>query len=146
MEDNGSCGSRVVESTPANTWQQRRKVEVYNEVLRRLKDSSNQEVQLHGFDDQLWAHFNRLPTRYLQSLMGTCQGLFNQDLQIRLPHRVSTHHLPLALLLTSKRLFLKQANHMLQMRTMLLTILKNSPGPCMKLHFQLVTSQNFSVS
>nr|GMC69365.1 serine/threonine-protein kinase STY46 [Ipomoea batatas] len=64
MEDNGSCGSRVVESTPANTWQQRRKVEVYTEVLRRLKDSSNQEVQLHGFDDQLWAHFNRLPTRY----------------------------------------------------------------------------------
>ncbi|XP_019165195.1 PREDICTED: serine/threonine-protein kinase STY46 isoform X1 [Ipomoea nil] len=64
MEDNGSCGSRVVESMPANTWQQRRKLEVYNEVLRRLKDSSNQEAQLHGFDDQLWAHFNRLPTRY----------------------------------------------------------------------------------
>lgn len=68
MEDNESCGSRVHDtSSPSQsqTRQQRLKLEVYNEVLRRLKDSKNDEAILPGFDDQLWAHFNRLPTRYL---------------------------------------------------------------------------------
>ncbi|KAM7470956.1 hypothetical protein LguiA_009139 [Lonicera macranthoides] len=64
MEDNESCNSRVVESSPANTRQQKLKLEVYNEVLRRLKDSNNAEAKEPGFDDELWAHFNRLPTRY----------------------------------------------------------------------------------
>ncbi|KAH7835854.1 hypothetical protein Vadar_030520 [Vaccinium darrowii] len=63
-EDNESCGSRVVESPAGNYRQERRKLEVYNEVLRRLKDSNNQEAQEPGFDDELWAHFTRLPTRY----------------------------------------------------------------------------------
>lgn len=63
-EDNESCGSRVVESSAGNYRQERRKLEVYNEVLRRLKDSNNQEAQEPGFDDELWAHFTRLPTRY----------------------------------------------------------------------------------
>ncbi|XP_050232465.1 serine/threonine-protein kinase STY46-like isoform X2 [Mercurialis annua] len=43
---------------------QRQKLEVYNEVLRRLKDSDNEEANQPGFDDQLWSHFHRLPTRY----------------------------------------------------------------------------------
>ncbi|KAK6916770.1 Serine-threonine/tyrosine-protein kinase, catalytic domain [Dillenia turbinata] len=62
MEDSESCGSRV--SSPGNRRQQRQKQEVYNEVLRRLKDSNNEEAIQPGFDDQLWNHFNRLPTRY----------------------------------------------------------------------------------
>ncbi|KAI5647769.1 hypothetical protein M9H77_33774 [Catharanthus roseus] len=61
MEDNESCSSRVVESSSR---QHRKKVEVYNEVLRRLKESNHPEAQAPAFDDELWAHFNRLPTRY----------------------------------------------------------------------------------
>ncbi|XP_057494829.1 serine/threonine-protein kinase STY46-like [Actinidia eriantha] len=64
MEDNESCGSRVVEPSPANSRQQRRKLEVYNQVLRRLRESNNQEAKEPGFEDELWAHFNRLPARY----------------------------------------------------------------------------------
>ncbi|KAK6946478.1 Serine-threonine/tyrosine-protein kinase, catalytic domain [Dillenia turbinata] len=62
MEDSESCGSRV--SSPRDRRQQRQKHEVYNEVLRRLKDSNNEEAIQPGFDDQLLNHFNRLPTRY----------------------------------------------------------------------------------
>ncbi|KAK0581517.1 hypothetical protein LWI29_014711 [Acer saccharum] len=76
MEENGggeSCGSRASEtsstSSPAaaaaTSRQQRQKLEVYNEVLRRLKESvDNEDAIKPGFDDELWAHFNRLPTRY----------------------------------------------------------------------------------
>nr|GLL28399.1 serine/threonine-protein kinase STY46-like isoform X2 [Ipomoea trifida] len=68
MEENESCGSTgcgvADSSVPANTRHHAKKVEVYNEVLRRLKDLNNHDAQLPGFDDQLWAHFNRLPTRY----------------------------------------------------------------------------------
>lgn len=64
MEDNESCSSRVVESTAVNSRHQRMKLEVYNEVLWRLKDSGNKEAKEADFDDELWAHFNRLPTRY----------------------------------------------------------------------------------
>ncbi|KAG6424609.1 hypothetical protein SASPL_115027 [Salvia splendens] len=64
MEDNESCGSWVVESSAAKSHHQRKKVEVYNEVLRRLKESHHPEAQEPAFDDQLWAHFNRLPARY----------------------------------------------------------------------------------
>ncbi|XP_075477568.1 serine/threonine-protein kinase STY46-like [Primulina tabacum] len=63
-EDNESCGSRVVESSPSESRQQRKKVEVYNEVLRRLKEAHHPETHEPAFDDQLWAHFNRLPARY----------------------------------------------------------------------------------
>lgn len=68
MEDNESCSSRVVESMGVNSRQERLKLEVYNEVLWRLKDSNHFEAQHSDFDDQLWAHFNRLPTRYLSFL------------------------------------------------------------------------------
>ncbi|KAI4367376.1 hypothetical protein MLD38_023119 [Melastoma candidum] len=73
LEDNESCGSRPCElpSSPlgrsgagVNSRQQRQKVEVYNEVLRRLKDSDLDEARRPGFDDELWSHFNRLPARY----------------------------------------------------------------------------------
>ncbi|KAJ8427118.1 hypothetical protein Cgig2_030280 [Carnegiea gigantea] len=81
MEDkeSSSCNSRAAETQtqtqtqtqtaaavggPANQRQQRQKLEVYNEVLRRLKDSNNPESLLPGFDDELWSHFNRLPARY----------------------------------------------------------------------------------
>ncbi|KAM1121966.1 hypothetical protein TB2_003462 [Malus domestica] len=62
-----SCGSRALNnssSSPAQSRQQGQKLGVYNEVLRRLKDSKNDEAIRPGFDDELWAHFNRLPTRY----------------------------------------------------------------------------------
>ncbi|KAF5745793.1 ACT-like protein tyrosine kinase family protein isoform 1 [Tripterygium wilfordii] len=70
MEENDSCGSRVHDtlssssSSPVHWRQQRQKLEVYNEVLRRLKESDNEESNRPGFDDDLWAHFNRLPARY----------------------------------------------------------------------------------
>ncbi|KAL3843336.1 hypothetical protein ACJIZ3_000739 [Penstemon smallii] len=63
MEDNESCGSRVVESSVTKSRQQLKKLEVYNEVLRRLKETQHPEAQEPAFDDQLWAHFNRLPSR-----------------------------------------------------------------------------------
>ena len=67
--NDSSCGSGVQHhtmsssSSPAQSRQQRQKVEVYNEILRRLKDSGHEEAMQPGFHDQLWAHFNRLPTR-----------------------------------------------------------------------------------
>ncbi|KAI4297813.1 hypothetical protein L6164_037678 [Bauhinia variegata] len=62
IEDNESRGSRVHDTAP--TRQQSKKLEVFNEILRRLKDSNNQEAMQPGFDNELWAHFKRLPTRY----------------------------------------------------------------------------------
>ncbi|KAL2512520.1 ACT-like protein tyrosine kinase family protein [Abeliophyllum distichum] len=65
MEDNESCSSSVMESAAGGkSRQHRKKVEVCNEVLRRLKESSHPEAQEPAFDDQLWAHFSRLPARY----------------------------------------------------------------------------------
>ncbi|KAH1190497.1 Serine/threonine-protein kinase STY46 [Glycine max] len=68
--NNSSCGSgsgvqhhtTSSSSSPAQSRLQRQKLEVYNEILRRLKDSGNEEAMQPGFHDQLWAHFNRLPT------------------------------------------------------------------------------------
>ncbi|XP_020092515.1 serine/threonine-protein kinase STY46-like isoform X2 [Ananas comosus] len=45
--------------------QQRHKLEVYNEVLRRLREGEGpNQATSPSFDDELWAHFNRLPARY----------------------------------------------------------------------------------
>ncbi|KAL0923486.1 hypothetical protein M5K25_007545 [Dendrobium thyrsiflorum] len=41
-----------------------RKLEVYQEVLCRLKDAGCQEALSPSFEEELWAHFNRLPVRY----------------------------------------------------------------------------------
>nr|XP_004231067.1 serine/threonine-protein kinase STY46 isoform X1 [Solanum lycopersicum] len=65
IKDNESCGSRVVDSATTSGRFHRKKLEVYNEVLRRLKEESdNNDTLQSAFDDELWAHFNRLPTRY----------------------------------------------------------------------------------
>ncbi|XP_078441729.1 serine/threonine-protein kinase STY46-like isoform X2 [Wolffia australiana] len=62
MDEAESCGSRPVESSPMQPRQQRYKLEVYNEVVSRLKDCD--EAKQAGFEDEIWAHFNRLPARY----------------------------------------------------------------------------------
>ncbi|MBA0706476.1 hypothetical protein Golax_018582 [Gossypium laxum] len=64
MDDNESCVSKANDFSPLQSRQQRQKLEVYNEVLRRLRDSDIEEANRPGFDDELWAHFNRLPSRY----------------------------------------------------------------------------------
>ncbi|XP_050127803.1 serine/threonine-protein kinase STY17-like isoform X2 [Malus sylvestris] len=63
-EDVESCGSRAALSSQAQPRHHRQKLEVYNEVLRRIQDYNFEEANLPGFDDQLWLHFNRLPARY----------------------------------------------------------------------------------
>ncbi|CAL0314495.1 unnamed protein product [Lupinus luteus] len=64
-QDIESCGSRALQSSQnAHARHQRQKLEVYNEVLRRIQDSDCDEAHVPGFDDQLWIHFNRLPARY----------------------------------------------------------------------------------
>lgn len=66
MEDNESCGSKASDtSSPVQSRQQRQKLKVYNEVLRRLRESDKEEANRPGFDDELWTHFHRLPTRYI---------------------------------------------------------------------------------
>ncbi|RWW18354.1 hypothetical protein BHE74_00022016 [Ensete ventricosum] len=72
MEDaTESCSSwAAVDSSQAHTrqqqqqQQQRHKLDVYNEVLRRLREDGRPEVQSPSFEDGLWNHFNRLPARY----------------------------------------------------------------------------------
>ncbi|KAL5713939.1 non-specific serine/threonine protein kinase [Ranunculus cassubicifolius] len=64
MDDTESCSSRAMESSPTHPRLQRQKLEVFNEVLRRLLESDIEEAHVRGFDDQLWNHFNRLPARY----------------------------------------------------------------------------------
>ncbi|XP_057427265.1 serine/threonine-protein kinase STY46-like [Lotus japonicus] len=66
VDDNDTSGTSNHRATPSpsQTRQHRHKVEVYNEILRRLNDSGNPEALQPGFHDQLWAHFNRLPARY----------------------------------------------------------------------------------
>lgn len=63
-DDTESCSSRALDfspKTPRN--HQHLKLEVFNDVLSRLQDSDCFDAKLHGFDDQLWLHFNRLPAR-----------------------------------------------------------------------------------
>lgn len=64
MDDTESCSSRALDSVPTQTRKRMQKFEVYHEVLRRLKESQNEEASQPGFEDELWAHFNRLPSRY----------------------------------------------------------------------------------
>nr|CAD1830591.1 unnamed protein product [Ananas comosus var. bracteatus] len=44
--------------------QQQHKLDVYHEVVRRLRASNVPEALTPAFEDELWAHFNRLPARY----------------------------------------------------------------------------------
>ncbi|XP_073011432.1 serine/threonine-protein kinase STY46-like [Typha latifolia] len=63
-----SCSSKGTDvsygSSRKQQQHQHRKLEVYNEVLRRLKEAELPETLNPRFDDELWAHFNRLPARY----------------------------------------------------------------------------------
>lgn len=52
------------ESSPTHPRHQRRKLEAYNEILRRLKECGSEAVNAPGFEDELLSHFNRLPPRY----------------------------------------------------------------------------------
>ncbi|KAH0893826.1 hypothetical protein HID58_056255 [Brassica napus] len=69
MEDNESCGSRGISdilptSQAAIDRRERMKMEVFDEVISRLRQSDTIDTDLPGFVDDLWAHFNRLPARY----------------------------------------------------------------------------------
>ncbi|XVE56227.1 hypothetical protein DITRI_Ditri03aG0221000 [Diplodiscus trichospermus] len=64
MADTESCSSRAVDFAPSQSRKQRQKIEVYNEVLCRLRDFNIEEASFPAFEDELWAHFSRLPTRY----------------------------------------------------------------------------------
>ncbi|XP_022769278.1 serine/threonine-protein kinase STY46-like isoform X2 [Durio zibethinus] len=64
MADTESCSSRAVDFEPSQSRKQRQKIEVYNQVLCRLRDLNIEEATFPAFEDELWAHFSRLPTRY----------------------------------------------------------------------------------
>ncbi|XP_072979791.1 serine/threonine-protein kinase STY46-like [Typha angustifolia] len=67
-EATGSCNSRAApdpaQGNPRRQQQQRHKLEVYNEMLRRLREAEVDDAFLPTFEDELWNHFNRLPARY----------------------------------------------------------------------------------
>ncbi|KAK6773041.1 hypothetical protein RDI58_028279 [Solanum bulbocastanum] len=65
MEDSVSCSSKgLLESSQNRTRKRREKVEVFQEVIRRLRESNDEEANQPGFEDELWAHFTKLPLRY----------------------------------------------------------------------------------
>ncbi|KAK8945838.1 Serine/threonine-protein kinase HT1 [Platanthera guangdongensis] len=64
IDDAESCGSRAMLEKPSQLQRDLRKLEVYNEILRRLKDAGSPEVLSPSFEEELWSHFNRLPARY----------------------------------------------------------------------------------
>ncbi|KAI4317000.1 hypothetical protein L6164_024915 [Bauhinia variegata] len=64
MGDTESCSSRAFNTGWNEDRKQRLKVEVYNEVLSRLRELNVPEAAVPGFEDELWTHFYRLPTRY----------------------------------------------------------------------------------
>ncbi|GMN34880.1 hypothetical protein TIFTF001_004949 [Ficus carica] len=66
MGDTESCSSRAVDlsSLSAENRKHKQKVNIYIEVLRRLMALNVADSRIPGFEDDLWAHFHRLPTRY----------------------------------------------------------------------------------
>ncbi|XP_019243225.1 PREDICTED: serine/threonine-protein kinase STY46-like isoform X2 [Nicotiana attenuata] len=66
MEDAVSFSSRgLPESSQSRITRKRReKVEIFQEVLRRLRESNDEEANQPDFEDELWAHFTKLPLRY----------------------------------------------------------------------------------
>ncbi|KAF7809614.1 serine/threonine-protein kinase STY17 isoform X1 [Senna tora] len=69
QEDTESSASGVMQLKKVPPRQNRQKLEVYNEVLRRVQESDYEEANVPGFDDQLWLHFKRLPARYFMFLL-----------------------------------------------------------------------------
>ncbi|XP_052483305.1 uncharacterized protein LOC105788497 [Gossypium raimondii] len=65
--------------------------------------------------------------------------------QNTLTDRAYIHHLPLAHRLILKPLHLKQISLRIKMEIVLYLTVHIFPGPCMKLHFQQKTNQNFLV-
>ncbi|KAA3474519.1 tyrosine-protein kinase SRK2-like isoform X2 [Gossypium australe] len=64
-DDAESCGSRAVDSLiHVNPRHHRQKLDVFHQVLNRIRHSNYAEANLPGFDNHLWLHFNRLPARY----------------------------------------------------------------------------------
>ncbi|KAI3684911.1 hypothetical protein L6452_34140 [Arctium lappa] len=66
------CSSRASEASPAEvaSRKQRPKVEVYQEVLRHLRESDCEGACEPGFEDHLWSHFSRLPVRISMVMVG----------------------------------------------------------------------------
>ncbi|XP_009624105.1 serine/threonine-protein kinase STY46-like [Nicotiana tabacum] len=66
MEDAVSFSSRGLSESPQSriTRKRREKVEVFQEVLRRLRESNDEDTNQPDFEDELWAHFTKLPLRY----------------------------------------------------------------------------------
>ncbi|KAK6131342.1 hypothetical protein DH2020_034910 [Rehmannia glutinosa] len=64
MGDSESCSSRQSEWSPVQSRKRRQKVEVFNEVLCRLRELDVEEADEPGFEEDLWAHFSMLPLRY----------------------------------------------------------------------------------
>ncbi|TYI56200.1 hypothetical protein E1A91_D11G193100v1 [Gossypium mustelinum] len=64
-DDAESCGSRAVDSlVHVNPRHHRQKLDVFHQVLNRIRHSNYAEANLPGFDNHLWLHFSRLPARY----------------------------------------------------------------------------------
>ncbi|KAL2522291.1 ACT-like protein tyrosine kinase family protein [Forsythia ovata] len=64
MGDTESCSSRASEWSPIQSRKKRQKIEVYYEVLRRLRDLNSEEAFSPEFEAELWAHFSMLPLSY----------------------------------------------------------------------------------
>ncbi|KAL5778292.1 hypothetical protein ACOSP7_011218 [Xanthoceras sorbifolium] len=64
MGDTESCSSRAVDYLPRQNRKHKQKVEVYNQVLCRLREFNEEETRRPGFEDELWNHFYRLTDRY----------------------------------------------------------------------------------
>ncbi|GKU90178.1 hypothetical protein SLEP1_g4210 [Rubroshorea leprosula] len=66
MEDTVTCGSRTPVLGQVETPKQRlKRFERFNEVLQRLRELKKvSEATISDFEDELWAHFERLPLRY----------------------------------------------------------------------------------
>lgn len=72
MGDRESCSSRANFSCGWNDGgMQSLKFEVYNDILTRLRELNSPEVTVPDFEDELWVHFNRLPTRYFSECLET---------------------------------------------------------------------------
>ncbi|KAG8378000.1 hypothetical protein BUALT_Bualt08G0092600 [Buddleja alternifolia] len=64
MGDSESCSSRQSEWSPVQSRKRRQKIEVFQEVLIRLRELDVEEAAEPGFEDELWAHFSMLTLRY----------------------------------------------------------------------------------
>ncbi|GFP98238.1 serine/threonine-protein kinase ht1 [Phtheirospermum japonicum] len=63
-DSESSSSSRQSECSPVQSRKRRQKVEVFNEVLCRLRELDVEDANEPGFEDELWAHFSMLPLRY----------------------------------------------------------------------------------